>query len=105
MNRLSRRELLRGALAIGITPAWAYVGTESGSKKYRERRELFPEGVASGDSDSQSVILWTRRPFATSASATLRVEIAENATFDRIIAATTTRVSAVSDWTCRVLVG
>ena len=37
--------------------------------QWPERRDLYPEGVASGDPDPNSVILWTRRPFADAGAA------------------------------------
>jgi alkaline phosphatase D len=73
---------------------------------WRERRELYPQGVASGDPDDNSVLLWTRRPYADGRkSAKLLVEVAEDSAFTKVIATTSARVSAESDWTCRVLVG
>ena len=58
----SRREFIQGAAAMGATLAFA--GPARASRAAcRERRDLFPEGVASGDPDHRSVILWTRRPF------------------------------------------
>ena len=35
----------------------------------------------------------------------LHVEVAEDETFDRVVATALAPVSAASDWTCRVLVG
>jgi len=71
-----------------------------------ERRDLYPDGVASGDPDSSSVILWTRRPYDDGRhSAQLWVEVAEDAAFKHVVAATRARVSDVSDWTTRILVG
>src|SRR6185295_3153225 len=59
---LSRRAFIRSAATIGA--AWAWGGCAVTSRlAWRERRELYPEGVASGDPDDHSVILWTRRPF------------------------------------------
>jgi alkaline phosphatase D len=50
------------AIALGATAAWGQpFGTRS-NISWRERRYLFPEGVASGDPERDSVILWTRRP-------------------------------------------
>jgi len=58
------------ALAFGKGAALAASG-------WRERRDLYPQGVASGDPDDNSVLLWTRRPYADArTSATLRVEVA-----------------------------
>jgi alkaline phosphatase D len=94
------------AAAIGATAAW---GDPLGSKSrvaWRERRELFPEGVASGDPDSTSVLLWTRRPpSGGKAAAKLNVEVAEDERFASVVATAVAPVSVASDWTCRVLVG
>jgi alkaline phosphatase D len=101
---LSRREFVQVAAAMGASLAWA--GTARASRsKWVERRDLYPEGVASGDPDSESVILWTRRPFAGSGRQLLKVEVAEDENFRRVIAKTTAPVSEASDWTTRVLVG
>ncbi len=73
---------------------------------YRERRDLYPEGVASGDPDEHSVLLWTRRPFDDGRlDARLNVELAEDDRFQKAVARARAKVSAASDWTCRVLVG
>ncbi len=62
MSTITRRSFLGMAAAIGATAAWGNpFGTKS-TVAWRERRDLFPEGVASGDPDSNSVLLWTRRP-------------------------------------------
>ena len=59
---LSRRDFIQLAAAIGASLAWG--GPARASRTgWRERRDLYPEGVASGDPDPHSVILWTRRPF------------------------------------------
>ena len=77
-----------------------------GSVEWKERRDLYPEGVASGDPTSGSVLLWTRRPFDDGRKrASLTVEIAEDETFRRRIASAKATVSQDSDWTCRVLAG
>ncbi len=93
------------AAAVGATAAW---GTPLATKSriaWRERRDLFPEGVASGDPDSTSVLLWTRRPPALRPVQTLTVEVAEDDQFSRVVATAAVPVSTASDWTCRVLVG
>lgn len=69
-----------------------------------ERRDLFPQGVASGDPTANSVILWTRRPPINGSSAQkLTVEISTTPDFKKVIAGGTTTISAESDWTCRFL--
>ena len=106
MSNLTRRSFINLAAAIGAAAAW---GNAFGSKSriaWQERRDLFPEGVASGDPDSTSVLLWTRRPASGDVKPLkLTVEVAEDATFTRVVAAASTEVFEASDWTCRVLVG
>jgi alkaline phosphatase D len=106
MSTITRRSFLAMAAAMGATAAW---GNPFGTKSriaWRERRDLFPEGVASGDPDSNSVLLWTRHaPISANAVVQLNVEVAEDELFARVVAAAAAPVSAASDWTCRVLVG
>ena len=106
MPKLDRREFLKLAAALGATLAWGCTTVKPSSSGWRERRDLYPQGVASGDPDDNSVLLWTRRPYADGRKdASLLVEIAEDPAFTRVIATTAAKVSADSDWTCRVLVG
>ena len=100
---LSRREFIQLAAAMGATLAWSGRARAS-TTKWREQRDLFPHGVASGDPDPSSVILWTRRPFETGGRQLLTVEVAEDEAFDRVIARVAAAVSDASDWTARVLV-
>ena len=101
---LSRRDFIQAAAAIGASLAWS--GTARASRvKWTERRELYPEGVASGDPDPNSVILWTRRPFDQGTRHLLTVEVAEDEAFRRVVAQAPAPVSAAADWTSRVLVG
>jgi alkaline phosphatase D len=100
---ISRRDFIQVAAAMGASLAWA--GSEGASPaRWRERRDLFPEGVASGDPDPHSVILWTRRPFDLGQRHVLTVEVAADEAFRRIVAKAPAPVSAAADWTCRVLV-
>ena len=101
---LSRRDFIQLAAAMGATLAW--VGPARASQtNWREARNLYPQGVASGDPDPNSVILWTRRPFNTGDRQNLTVEVAEDEQFRRVVASAPAPVSAASDWTTRVLVG
>lgn len=89
---------------MGASLAW--VGPARASRtRWHERRDLYPQGVASGDPDPHSVILWTRRPFAGDAPHVLTVEVAEDEAFERIIAQASVPVSRATDWTARVLLG
>ena len=106
MSSMNRRTFAKMAVAIGATAAWSDLFGAPSRMTWRERRELFPEGVASGDPDSSSVLLWTRYPQGEANSRVeLNVEVAEDQSFKHVVAATKTPVSPASDWTCRVLVG
>src|SRR5262245_18379230 len=101
---ISRRSFLKVALAIGASLAWG--GPIRATRvQWKERRDLYPQGVASGDPDSNSVILWTRRPFAQGTRELLTVEVAEDEAFHRVVAQSYAPVSSETDWTARVLVG
>src|SRR6185503_10501857 len=97
---LSRREFVQIAAAMGASLAWG--GTARASRtNWREARQLYPHGVASGDPDPHSVILWTRRPFESGVRQLLTVEVAEDPNFRRVVAHSSAPVSAASDWTTR----
>ena len=101
---LNRREFVQLAAAMGASLAWGGSARAS-TTGWHERRDLYPEGVASGDPDPSSVILWTRRPFESGGRRVLTVEVAEDDAFRRVVAKASAPVSAESDWTTRVLVG
>jgi alkaline phosphatase D len=105
MGRVNRREFIKQAAACGAALAWGSMGAHASSIRWRERRDLYPEGVASGDPDSGSVILWTRRPFDKGERQILTVEVAEDEGFRRVVARARVPVSPATDWTARVLVG
>ncbi len=106
MRQITRREFMAAASTWGASACWAGThSAESTGPASRERRDLFPEGVASGDPQPDSVLLWTRRPFESGAEGHLIVEVAEDHAFKRVIASAHASVSASSDWTCRVLAG
>jgi alkaline phosphatase D len=101
---LSRREFVQVAASIGASLAWS--GKAAASRtNWREAREFYPEGVASGDPDPNSVILWTRRPFENVGRQLLTLELPDDPVFRKVIARAAAPVSAASDWTTRVLVG
>jgi alkaline phosphatase D len=82
---LNRREFVRLAAALGGSLAWSGPARASNTG-WREQRDLFPQGVASGDPDANSVILWTRRPFESGGRHALTVEVAEDEAFRRVVA-------------------
>lgn len=103
---ISRREFLAAAAALGASLAWGDAHARPSRVPWRERRELFPEGVASGDPQFDNVLLWTRYPRTDgSTEARLLLEVSEDPAFERIVATAHARVGAASDWTCRVLAG
>ena len=102
---MNRRSFLSMAGALGATALWATQLPAASRVAWRERRELFPQGVASGDPDEHSVVLWTRRPFPGQTQAALTVEVSLEPGFHQIVATTHAPVLVASDWTCRVLVG
>lgn len=106
MTTITRRSFLEMSISLGATAAWGQPFAVPSKISWHERRDSYPEGVASGDPDSNSVVLWTRRPpKAGDVVDSVRVEVAEDEAFTRVIASAVAPVSAVSDWTCRVLAG
>jgi alkaline phosphatase D len=105
MGNISRRDFLAMAAIFGVEAAWARSFTTPSKISWSERRDLFPEGVASGDPDSNSVLLWTRRAPQPKSAEELTVEVALDQTFQHVIATQKVSISADADWTCRVLVG
>ncbi|MBA3896481.1 MAG: alkaline phosphatase D family protein [Sphingomonadaceae bacterium] len=103
---MNRRDFLASAAALGAVAVWATPSRASASRvAWREDRAVYPQGVASGDPDKQSVVLWTRRPFADGTQHELFVEVARDPNFHQVVAAIHAPVLAAADWTCRVLVG
>src|SRR5437868_7394407 len=101
---LSRRDFMGTAAALGASLAWG--GRARASRvRWRERRDLHPEGVASGDPDPNSVSLWTRRPFEDGQRHLLTLEVSEDEAVRRGVAQARAPVAATADWTTRVLVG
>ncbi|HEV7374045.1 MAG TPA: alkaline phosphatase D family protein [Pyrinomonadaceae bacterium] len=104
MSRVNRREFIKQAASCGAALVWCSMGAHASTARWQERRDLFPQGVASGDPASGSVILWARRPPVSQAAEKLTVEVAEDSAFRRVIAKSVTPISGDADWTCRVLV-
>jgi alkaline phosphatase D len=104
MPKITRRKFIELSALFSATLAWRSSRAFSSKISWQERREFFPQGVASADPHPDSVILWTRRPPATgSVAKKLTVEIAEDSAFRKTIAVSKANLSAETDWTCRVL--
>ncbi len=102
--RVSRRQFISASFFLG----YAITTKQGWANKLPtvsiERRDLYPQGVASGDPTAHSVILWTRRPpVRDSIAKKLVVEISTTPQFDKILAGGTTPIHADADWTCRFL--
>jgi alkaline phosphatase D len=105
MSQVTRRRFMAVAAALGAVPVWAATHSARSQVDSKERRDLFPEGVASGDPQPDSVLLWTRRPLDGGGPGKLLVEVAEDEAFKLVVASATANISAAADWTCRTLVG
>lgn len=106
MATISRRSFMEMAIALGAAAAWGQPFATGSKIAWQERRDFYPEGVASGDPESDSVLLWTRRPPKDgNAAEKLMVEVSEDEAFTNVVAMADAPISAASDWTCRVLAG
>src|SRR4051812_35639544 len=101
---LTRRQFAEAAVAAGAVLAFGK--GRAAAPAWRERRDLYPQGVASGDPAFDSVLLWTRRqPGADDprASYLLTVEVAKDQAFRHVMARGKAEVTAATDWTCRFI--
>ena len=105
MTRPDRRRFLAAAAAMGASAAWGQATAAPSKLAWTERRDVYPQGVASGDPGPDSVILWTRRPGDGTAAAPLTLEVAEDLDFQRVVVTTRTEAKAELGWTTRVLAG
>ncbi|MEK6300568.1 MAG: alkaline phosphatase D family protein [Acidobacteriota bacterium] len=101
---ITRRKFIETAASLGASLAWRSAFARDSRISWRERRDLYPQGVASGDPHADSVILWTRRPPAEGSEArNLTLEVAADPAFRRVVASANAKLSSDTDWTCRVL--
>lgn len=101
---MNRREALKLAVALGASLAWKPRLPQLLFPEWPERRDLFPQGVASGDPYPDSVLIWTRRPpVAGDTASRLTAQVSEDVAFHNVVAESIVPLSADSDWTCRVL--
>lgn len=104
MSTVTRREFVALALSMGASVAWSTRRPHASEIRWVERRDLFTEGVASGDPEPDSVLVWTRASLASGAAIRLVVEVAEDAAFERVVATARPLARREADYTCRVLV-
>ena len=102
MKDLTRREFVALAASLGAGLACAGQPRQS-NQKWAERRDHFAEGVASGDPDFQSVLLWTRASLGTGDAVALTLEESEYREFTRVVSSASALAVRAADYTCRVL--
>jgi hypothetical protein len=94
---ITRRSFMEMAVALGAAAAWGQPVPARPKVPWHERRDLYPEGVASGDPQSSSVLLWTRRaPKDGNVVKKLTVEVASDASFTRVAATADARKSLLA---------
>src|SRR3979490_2402207 len=86
MAPVTRRQFLKTAMLVSASGVWAKHFATASTLSWHERRALFPEGVASGDPNSNSVLLCTRRAPEGQQPSHLMVEVAEDQGFHRVVA-------------------
>ena len=102
---ISRRKFIELAASFGASLVFRSAYAHASTTHWREQRDLYPQGVASGDPHPESVILWTRRPPSKDSEAKkLIVEVAGDPEFRRVVATGRATLSSETDWTTRVLV-
>ena len=100
---VTRRDLLRGAQALGIATLAPAALSGCGSDAEPPGPEnLFQHGVASGDPVANGVILWTRVSPARTDLREVEWEVAVDPSFDSIVASGATLTSVDRDFTVKV---
>ncbi|HSG91676.1 MAG TPA: alkaline phosphatase D family protein [Pseudomonadales bacterium] len=97
-QRITRRALVRGMAAGALLPWWTGIGTAAAATS----AAVFGHGVASGDPDRDSVVLWTRVTTASSAT-TVAWQVALDPAFTRIVRSGSTDTDAARDFAVKVL--
>ncbi len=96
----SRREVLRGAVAIGLT---SLAGTGTALASGSNLPVNFTHGVASGDPLANRVMLWTRAlADANTQDFFLFWSVSEQSNMSNPVAGGLVRASANNDWCCKV---
>ena len=86
-GQTTRRSLLAQAASLGAALAFGQSCANAPTAERTERRDLYPQGVASGDPMAESVILWTRRaPDAGVSAHRLMVEVSDDEAFAHVVA-------------------
>lgn len=98
LNEIDRRQLF-----VGLAAAGALAGCAT-SEPGAPISAVFQHGVASGDPDMDSIVLWTRISGADAPCSVLW-EVSAEPTFETILIKGETRTSADADYTVKVIAG
>ena len=110
---MRRRDFLKSAgcfVASAALPVWAGCGDDSGDGEPSAGDDYaFPQGVASGDPQPTSLVVWTRaiasgKAVDAKAAIELTLEVSTSKDFKKLLLSTPLEASAASDFTVRVLV-
>ena len=103
----TRRNFLRGTAALGMSAALPGVTGCAPPPEPVGGPAPFRHGVASGDPDGRSVVLWTRVDPSDDqlAPRLVRWEVATDATFADVISHGALETTAERDWTVKVIAG
>jgi alkaline phosphatase D len=97
--KITRRKTLAGLSSAILLPVF---GSSCASQTSRPPA-VFVHGVASGDPDHHSLVIWTRVS-GFEATVSVEWELAEDADFSRLVSSGFQRTSAAQDYTLKVLV-
>src|SRR5215471_21493576 len=98
-DRVMRLSAWVALVLVAVLPARPGFAQAGNSPLPAARLEPFAYGVAAGDLTSDSVVLWTRTPDATSVTA----ELATSETFENPTALPTVPATAASDFTAKIV--
>jgi alkaline phosphatase D len=105
---MKRRDFLKSAGCFVASASMSGLLGCSSDAKHRAAAGLyaFPQGVASGDPEPTSVMLWTRvvPTDKSTEPIELTLEVSQSQTFDKLVLSKTVMASDASDFTVRVLV-
>jgi len=100
IRKLTRRKALIGISSTLLLPACSQIGTPSDAAS----SAAFSHGVASGDPDATSVVIWTRISNALGQS-DVQWHVATDVDFRNVIASGQCRTDASRDYTVKVVAG
>jgi alkaline phosphatase D len=100
----NRRSALLALGSAGVLSACALVPDQAPATSSPSPAKVFLHGVASGDPDTTSVVLWTRISGATD-DVPVTWEVASDAAFNNVVRTGTQSATAAADFTVKVIAG